>query len=100
MAKDIIIKPIISEKAEKISGKLNQYAFIVDKGSNKLQIAKAFSAMFPDVTVNSVNTMISPGKVKVRNTRSGVLKGRISPVKKAVITLSTGDSLDIYGSEE
>ncbi|HRG21088.1 MAG: 50S ribosomal protein L23 [Saprospiraceae bacterium] len=100
MAKDIIIKPIISEKAEKISGKLNQYAFLVDKGANKLEIHKAFSAMFPDVTVNGVNTMVNPGKVKVRNTKSGIIRGRVSSVKKAVITLAAGDTLDIYGSEE
>lgn len=100
MAKDIIIKPIISEKAEKISGKLNQYAFLVDKGANKLEIHKAFSAMFPDVTISSVNTMVNPGKLKVRNTKSGIVRGRVSSVKKAVITLAPGDSLDIYGSEE
>jgi large subunit ribosomal protein L23 len=100
MAKDIIIKPIISEKAEKLSGKLNQYTFLVDKAANKLEIAKAFRAMFPDVTVNAVNTMVNPGKVKVRNTRAGVTRGRISSYKKAVVTLSEGDTLDIYGSEE
>jgi large subunit ribosomal protein L23 len=100
MAKDIILKPIISEKAEKTSGKLNQYTFLVDKTTNKLEIAKAFSAMFPDVTVQGVNTLINPGKVKVRNTRSGMLKGRVSSVKKAIITLAEGDTLDIYGSEE
>ncbi len=100
MAKDVILKPIISEKAEKTSGKLNQYTFLVDKTTNKLEIAKAFAIMFPDVTIEGVNTMIKPGKAKVRNTRSGMLKGRISPVKKAIITLAAGDTLDIYGSEE
>jgi large subunit ribosomal protein L23 len=100
MAKDIIIKPIISEKAEKNSGKLNQYTFLVDKGTNKLEIAKAFSAMFPDVSVQSVNTLINPGKTKVRNTKSGLLRGRVSATKKAVITLAEGDTLDIFGSEE
>jgi large subunit ribosomal protein L23 len=100
MAKDIIIKPIISEKAEKLSGKLNQYTFLVDKGANKLEIAKAFGAMFPDVTIQSVNTAIKPGKIKVRNTKSGVLKGRVSATKRAIISLADGDTLDIFGSEE
>ncbi len=100
MAKDIILKPIISEKAEKNSGKLNQYTFLVDKTTNKLEIAKSFSAMFPDVTVVSVNTMVNPGKIKVRNTKAGVLKGRVASYKKAVITLNEGDTLDIYGTEE
>jgi large subunit ribosomal protein L23 len=100
VVKDIILKPIISEKAEKISGKLNQYTFVVDRTTNKLEVAKAFGAMFPDVTVLSVNTMIVHGKVKVRNTKSGMLRGRVSAVKKAIITLSEGDTLDIFGTEE
>jgi large subunit ribosomal protein L23 len=100
MAKDIIIKPIISEKAEKNSGKFNQYTFLVDKTTNKLEVAKAFGAMFPDVTVKSVNTLINPGKIKVRNTKSGLLRGRVSSMKKAVITLAEGDTLDIFGSED
>jgi large subunit ribosomal protein L23 len=100
MANDVIIKPIISEKAEKNSGKLNQYTFLVDKGTNRLEIAKAFSAMFPDVTVKSVNTLIHAGKFKTRNTRAGLLKGRVSASKRAIITLAEGDTLDIFGTEE
>lgn len=100
MVRDIIIKPIISEKAEKLSGKLNQYTFLVDKSANKLEINKAFGTMFPDVTIKSVNTMVNPGKTKVRNTRSGMTRGRKSSYKKAIVTLSEGDTLDIYGSEE
>lgn len=100
MARDIIIKPVISEKAETKSGKLNQYTFIVDKEVNKLEIVKAISAMFPEVTVKGVNTMINPGKAKTRNTKSGVVKGMVSSKKKAIVTLSEGDTLEIYGTTE
>lgn len=100
MAKDIIIRPVISEKAETKSGKLNQYTFIVDKECNKLEIVKAVNAMFPDVTVKSVNTMINPGKAKTRNTKSGVVRGMVSSKKKAVVTLAEGETLEIYGTTE
>ena len=45
MANSIILKPIVSEKSERLSGKLNQYAFIVDKSANKLEIKKAIELM-------------------------------------------------------
>ena len=86
MAKNIIIKPIISEKADALATRENKYTFVVAKTANKIEIGKAFTEMFPDVTFTDVNTMRTPGKVKGRNTRSGYLKGRVSSYKKAVIT--------------
>jgi ribosomal protein L23 len=41
MSNNILIKPIISEKSEKLTGKGNQYTFVVDKKANKLEIKKA-----------------------------------------------------------
>jgi large subunit ribosomal protein L23 len=38
-----------------------------------------------------------PGKVKSRSTKSGVLKGRQSSVKKAIITLTEGEEIDFFG---
>lgn len=99
MARNIIIRPVISEKSDKLSAKRNQYSFVVEKSANKLEIAKAFSVLYPEVTVKSINTMISPSKAKSRNTRSGLVKGRVSPYKKALITLGDGDNLEIFGSE-
>lgn len=99
MAKDIIIKPVISEKADQLAAKSRKYTFIVDKSANRLQIKEALKVMFPEVTISDVNTSIQPGKAKTRNTKSGVLKGFTSPTKKAVVTLAEGDELDIYGSE-
>ena len=99
MARDIIIKPVISEKADLLAAKSGKYTFIVDKSANKLQVISAFKVMFPEVTPLSVNTAISPGKTKTRNTKSGVLKGSTGSYKKAIITLSEGDELDIYGAD-
>lgn len=96
MAKTILIKPIITEKAEMLSESLNQYSFVVDKTANKIEIKKAVEEMY-SVSVESVNTIIVPGKTKNRNTRSGVLRGRIPAYKKAVITLADGEEIDFFG---
>jgi large subunit ribosomal protein L23 len=47
--------------------------------------------------VEAVNTMIIPGKRKSRNTKKGVLHGRKSSYKKAVITLAAGENIDFFG---
>lgn len=99
MSKQIIIKPIISEKSERLTKKGNQYAFVVNKDANKLEIKKAIEDMFT-TNVVAVNTMVMPAKAKSRNTRSGVVKGRVSPYKKAFVTLAEGEELDLYGTEE
>lgn len=94
--KNILIKPLITEKSEKLSEKRNQYCFMVDKKANKIEIKNAVETMF-NVSVDSVNTMIVPGKVKSRNTKSGVLKGRKPSYKKAYVTLTQGEEIDFYG---
>jgi large subunit ribosomal protein L23 len=96
MAKTILVKPIITEKAEMLSEGLNQYSFIVNKKANKIEIKKAVEDMY-NVDVASVNTIIMPAKAKNRNTRSGVLQGRVSAYKKAIVTLSEGEEIDFFG---
>lgn len=94
--KTILIKPVISEKAEGLSENKNQYTFVVDKRANKIEIKKAVEEMY-NVTVDSVNTLIMPSKVKNRNTKSRVIVGRVSAFKKAVVTLPMGEVIDFYG---
>ncbi len=96
MAKQILIKPIISEKAEQLSDRQNQYSFVVNRKANKVEIRKAVE-QFYNVNVQSVNTMIVPGKNKSRTTRSGMLRGRVPGYKKAVVTLAPGEEIDFYG---
>ena len=97
MQKDILIKPIISEKSEILSNGLQKYSFVVNKNANKIEIRNAIEKMFPDVKVASINTMIMPGKAKVRNTRAGMQKGKVSAFKKAIITLKDGAEIDFFG---
>lgn len=96
MGKKILIKPIISEKSEYLSGDFNQYSFVVDRKANKIEIGKAIESMY-GVKVDSVNTMVMPGKSKVRNTRSGVQRGRVSAYKKAIVKLANGEEIDFFG---
>ena len=93
----IIKKPVITEKMTAISEKLNRFAFIVDKNSNKYQIKDAIEKLY-DVKVVAVNTMNYDGKVKSRYTKSGVVSGRRAAFKKAIVTLREGDTIDFYSN--
>ena len=94
---DIIKKPIITEKMTELTEKYNRYAFTVDGRANKIQIKKAIEDYY-DVTVDSVNTMLCIGKKRVRGTKSGMIQGKTSTFKKAVVTLKEGDSIDFYSN--
>lgn len=94
---DVLIKPLLSEKANKLSEKANRYTFVVDRKANKLEIKKAVE-QFYGVQVKNVNTSVMPSKVKSRYTKSGFLVGRKPAKKKAVVTLSEGENIDLYGA--
>ncbi len=96
MAKQILIRPIITEKATQQSENQGKYHFVVDKRANKIEIKKAVENFY-NVKVQSVNTLILPAKTKRRHTRSGVLLGRVSGYKKAIVTLAPGEEIDFYG---
>ncbi|MEN0003708.1 MAG: 50S ribosomal protein L23 [Bacteroidota bacterium] len=96
MAKTILIKPLITEKTELLTNRRNQYTFVVHKKANKIEIKKAIEDMY-NVPVESINTMVMPGKAKNRTTRAGMIRGSISPYKKAVVTLPEGEEIDFFG---
>ena len=94
---NIIIKPIVTEKANLLTDKFNRYEFKVVKEANKLQIQKAVQDMY-GVTVVGVNTMNYAGKRKSRYTKSGVISGKSPAYKKAVVTVKEGDKIDFYSN--
>jgi len=94
---DVLIKPIITEKSNKLSEKRNVYAFRVDRKANKLEIKKAIEAFY-GISVTDVNTVVSPSKSKSRFTKAGVISGRKPAYKKAYVTVAEGESIDLYGS--
>ena len=96
MAKTILVKPIITEKSDMLSEKLGRYTFLVNKKANKIEIKKAVEEMY-SVSVEAVNTIIMPAKMKTRNSRAGVLKGTKSSYKKAIVKLADGEEIDYFG---
>jgi large subunit ribosomal protein L23 len=94
---DILIKPIVTEKMTAQGESLKRFGFIVDRRANKIQIKKAVEEMY-GVNVLAVNTMVYPGKKKSRFTRTGVINGRTNSLKKALITLAEGETIDFYSN--
>ena len=86
---DVIVSPVITEKATMLS-EHNKVVFEVAKTATKPQIMAAVEKLF-DVKVKSVNTLVTEGKVKVFRGRLG----QRSDVKKAVVTLEEGHSIDV-----
>ena len=94
----IIIKPIVTEKQTAITEKFpNRYGFRVSPDANKLEIKKAVEDMY-GVTVESVNTMNYAGKKKSRYTKSGIINGKTSAFKKAIVTLNEGETIDFFSN--
>lgn len=94
----IIIKPIVTEKLTAITGEFpNRFGFHVSPDANKLEIKKAVEDMY-GVTVIDVNTMNYRGKLKSRYTKAGLIKGKQSAFKKAVVTLKEGEIIDFFSN--
>ena len=86
---DIIRSPVITEKAT-IQAEANKVVFNVAKDATKPEIKDAVEALFR-VKVKSVNTLVRKGKVK----RFRGTIGRQSDVKKAIVTLAEGQTIDV-----
>ncbi|TRW94777.1 50S ribosomal protein L23 [Paracoccus sp. M683] len=86
---DVIVKPIITEKAT-MTSENNGVVFQVQKSASKPEIKAAVEALF-GVKVKAVNTTITKGKTK----RFRGIKGVRSDVKKAYVTLEEGNSIDV-----
>ncbi len=94
---DVLIRPVLSEKVNKLTEKFNRYTFIVDRKANKLEIKKAVEEFY-GIQVEDVNTLVMPSKAKSRNTKSGIVSGRKPAKKKAIVTVAEGDTIDLYGN--
>lgn len=94
---EILIKPILTEKANGQQETLRRYAFKVARQANKLEIKKAVEIMY-GVTIVDVNTIVVPGKNKTRYTKKGFVKGQKSAYKKALVTVAEGETIDLYSN--
>ena len=92
---NILIKPLYTEKIAKLQDEENKYAFEVDRGSNKIEIRKEIEKRF-EVKVTKIQTMMVRGKLRQQMTRAGRFYGRRPDWKKAIVTLSEGDKIDLF----
>ena len=86
---DVVLAPHITEKSTMLS-EHNAVVFKVANGASKPEIKAAVEALF-GVTVTGVNTIVSKGKTK----RWKGAPYRRSDVKKAIVTLAEGQSIDV-----
>ncbi len=89
--RDIVIRPILTEKTLTLRDKYNQYVFEVAKDANKIEIKKAIEELFK-VHVEKVRVINVKGKVK----RLRRAPGKTRSWKKAIVTLKAGDSIPIF----
>ncbi len=89
----IIKYPLITEKSTILREDKNKYTFRVDKRANKIEIKRAVETIFPDVEVLSVNTINVLGKPKRSRYNQ---RGKRSDWKKAIVTLRSEDTIEIY----
>jgi len=88
-ARDIIRRPLITEKGTDITTDVNGYTFLVAPYANKVQIKSAIEELF-DVRVEQVRTMTRRGKWKGRGPKAT----RRPDWKRAVVTLAEGDTVE------
>lgn len=88
--RDIIKAPIITEKSADLAQNKNTITFSVDVNANKTQIKQAIEKIF-NVKVESVNTV----NVKPKKKRVGRYAGKTNKVKKAIVKLAEGSSIEL-----
>lgn len=86
----VLRRPLLTEKVAGIQDAHNQYAFMVDPASNKVEIKRAVEQKY-SVTVVTVNTLNVRGKIK----RMGRFSGKRADWKKAIVTLKAGDRIEL-----
>jgi len=94
---DILIKPIITEKATAQSEDQNVYAFEVARSANKVEIKKAVESFY-GVNVESVRTAIVPAKFQTKYTKAGLVRGRKCAYTKALVKVAGGETIALYGN--
>ena len=94
---ELMIKPLLTEKATACSEKLNCYTFAVSPDANKFQIKDIVEKMY-NVRVVKVNTANYAGKRKQRYTKKGLIKGQTPAYKKAYVCVADGQTIDYFSN--
>ena len=93
--RDIIIRPIVTEKTMLYMDEENKVTFEVKKGANKTQIKQAVEAIF-GVNVEAVNVV----NVKPKTKRVGRYVGKTKAVRKAYVKIKAGQEINLFGEAE
>ncbi|HEC23978.1 MAG TPA: 50S ribosomal protein L23 [Chloroflexi bacterium] len=91
---DVIRRPVVTEKSQRLTDEHNVYVFEVDMRANKPLIKEAVEAIF-DVDVIKVRTAIMPAKRGRRLRKTYIRK---KAWKKAYVTVAPGQKIDVYGT--
>ena len=94
---NILIKPIITEKATKDAEDFNRFTFVVNPKANKIEIKKAVEAAYT-VSVTTVRTINVRPDRRVRQTKTGIQTGKTNAIKKAIVQVAEGDTIDFYAN--
>lgn len=94
---DVLIKPIITEKATSASELQNCYSFLVNNKANKIEIKKAVELAY-GVSVKKVRTLNYGPERKTKYTKTGIQFGKTNATKKAVVQVVEGDVIDFYSN--
>ena len=94
---DVLVKPIVTEKSNKLTDTRKTYTFRVDRKANKLEVKKAVQEFY-GVTVVEVNTVVVPAKAKSKFTKAGFISGRKPAYKKAYVKVAEGETIDLYSN--
>lgn len=96
MSQDVLVKPLITEKLS-ARMELGEYAFVVSKDANKIEIRRAIEARYPTIKIKDVRTMVVRGKRRSQQTRRGVVSGRVAGYKKAIVSLhADSEQIDFF----
>ena len=93
----LLIKPIITEKATNDSELNNCYTFHVQNSANKVEIKKAVESAY-GVKVEKVRTINVRADRSIRYTKAGIQYGKTNAIKKAIVQLAEGESIDLYAN--
>jgi large subunit ribosomal protein L23 len=93
--KNPLLRPWLTEKSTKLTEHKGQYVFQVKTDADKFDIKKAVEEKF-GVDVVSIRTVNCLGKAKRQHTRKGLIAGKKSDWKKAIVTLGEGQTIDYY----
>lgn len=89
--RDLILRPLLTEKSLRQSERRNAYTFEVALAANKVEIRRAIEAQF-EVKVLDVRTQVRAGKPR----RHGLRMTTTPATKRAVVTLKAGDSIELF----